>query len=360
MVAPAIAPTAMPIAPAPLPEPPPAASTAPARVPPAEGPSAAALTPRFETNRSGELEVFVTVVARGGFSAAARHLGVTPSAVSKVVARLEARLGVQLLHRSTRRVETTAEGSRLFGEARRLLGELDALESTLTRQDQARGLVRINASTATGQQLLVPLVPRLMAAHPGLSLEISLTDRVVDLIETGADIAIRWGHLPPSGIVARLLGHTRQAILGSPAYFERHGRPTRPADLGSHVRIGWSFPRAVPHWPFEVDGQRLTQSIGEMLRVDDSEVMRKLAVQGAGLARLSVYHAWEDLQAGRLEAVLEDFNPGELEPIHAVYVGKPGQLPSRTRTVLDFLQAHVDLGHAGQSPARATPGCEGR
>lgn len=322
----------------------------PASRPPA--PSAPPSPPRFEINRAGELEVFLAVATRGSFSAAARELGVTPSAVSKVVARLEVRLGVQLLHRSTRRVETTAEGSRLLAEARPLLDQLDLLEASFGRQDEARGLVRITASTATGQRLLVPLVPRLMAAHPGLAIEISFTDRVVDLIETGADIAVRWGRLPSSGMVARLLGRTRQIVVASPAYLARRGRPQHPAELDGHVRIGWSFPRAVPHWPFEVDGERRMQAIGEALRVDDGDAMRLLAVEGAGLARLSVYHAWDDVLTGRLEVVLEAFNPGDLEPIHAVYVGRPGRLPARTRTVLDFLQAAVDLRHAEALPPR--------
>lgn len=304
-----------------------------------------------EVNRHAELEVFVQVAERGGFSAAARLRGSTPSAISKTVARLEARLGVQLLRRSTRRLELTAEGAQLLAQGRPLLDEWRALEQSVARQAQPQGVVRINASTATGQRLLVPLVPELMQTWPGLQLDLSFTDHVVDLIEARADIAIRWGQLPSSDMVARRLGQTRQVIVGAPTYLQRHGRPQQPTDLAGHVRIGWNYPRAVPHWPLRTHGQLLSTTMGELLRVNDGEAMRALALVGAGLARLSLYHAWDDLHAGRLQAVLEDCNPGDLEPIHAVYVGKPTQLPVRTRAVLDFLQRRINLRYAEQFPA---------
>jgi len=193
-------------------------------------------------------------------------------------------------------------------------------------------------------------VPRLLAAHPGLRLDLSFTDQVVDLLESGVDIAVRWGRLPASDVVARLLGRTRQVVVASPGYLAAHGTPRHPGELGGHLRLGWNYPREVPHWPFEVAGRRIEVEIGEVLRVNDGEVMRKLALDGAGLARLSVYHAWDDLLAGRLVPVLEPYNTGDLEPIHAVYVGRPDRLPPRTRAVLDFLQAHVDLSHAERTP----------
>lgn len=329
------------------------------RRPSPKQPSAAAVratsrTPKqaTEVNRSGELEVFVRVAELGSFSEAARQRDVSPSAVSKIVARLEARLGVQLLQRSTRHLQLTAEGRKLLESGKRVLADLDELETSVTARSVPSGVVRINASTATGQLLLVPLLPQLMQAHPELVLDLSFTDHVVDLIEARADIAIRWGSLPSSDNVARLLGRTRQLIVGAPAYLERLGRPRHPDDLKRFVRIGWNYPRAVPHWPLcdHARKERFLIGMGEVLRVNDGEAMRNLAIAGAGLARLSLYHAWADLQAGRLEAVLEDFNPGDLEPIHALYVGKPGHLPMRTRVVLDFLKKHVDLRHAESVP----------
>ncbi|MEG2045610.1 MAG: LysR family transcriptional regulator [Comamonas sp.] len=305
-----------------------------------------------EVNRSGELEVLVLVAEQGSLSAAARLLGVSPSAVSKTMSRLEARLGVQLLQRSTRRVQLTAEGAQLVERGKRLLADLNELEATVAARSAPQGVVRISASSSTGQRLLVPLVDPLLETHPGIRLELFFTDQVVDLVEDSIDIAIRWGQLPPSDMVARHLGSTLQVIVGAPEYLACHGVPLHPDDLATHRRLGWTYPRAVPHWPFRVDGQRVAVEIGDVLRVNDGDVLRGLAVHGAGLARLSLFHAWEDLQAGRLQVVLEDFNTGDLEPIHAVYPGKPDRLPPRTRAVLDFLQARVDLRHAAQLPVQ--------
>lgn len=306
------------------------------------------LAASLDANRSGELELLVLVAERGSLSAAARHLGVSPSAISKTMSRLEARLGVQLLQRSTRRVQLTAEGSQLYERGKRVLADLDEIEAAVAARSAPRGVVRISASTSTGQRLLVPLVPRLLEAHPGLQLDLHFTDQVVDLAEAGIDIAIRWGELPPSDMVARLLGRTRQVIVGAPDYLKRQGLPRHPDDLRRHVRLGWNYQRAIPHWPFDVDGRRVAVDIGEVVRVNDGDVMRQLALQGVGLARLSLYHAWDDLAAGRLAVVLEAFNTGVLEPIHAVYLGRPDRLPPRTRAVLDFLQANVDLRYAEQ------------
>ena len=303
----------------------------------------------LDVNRAAELTVFVQVAEFGSFSAAAQRCGLSPSAVSKIVARLERRLGVRLLHRSTRQLQITPEGQLLLDKGKRVLAEL---ETTLGAHAPAepRGVVRINASSSTGQRILVPLVPQLMRQYPRLTLDLSFTDRVVDLMAARADIAIRWGQVPASDLIARELGRTRQVIVASPAYLAEHGEPRHPGELAAHVRIGWNYPRAIPHWPFIVDGQRTAVAIGEHLRVNDGEVMRRLAVSGAGLARLSLYHAWDELQTGRLRVVLEAFNPGDLEPIHAVYLGRPDQLPPRTRAVLDFLHAHVDLRHAEALP----------
>lgn len=304
-----------------------------------------------DINRAAELEVLVQVAERGSLSAAARHLGVSPSAISKAMSRLEARLGVQLLMRSTRRVQLTPEGRLFYERGKQVLADLDELEATVATRSAPRGLVRISASTSTGQEILVPLVARLLAAHPGLSLDLNFTDQVVDLVKAGIDIAIRWGQLPSSDMVARRLGCTRQLIVATPEYLARHGLPRHPDELPRHVRLGWNYQRAIPDWPFLVEERRIMVGIGEVIRVNDGDAMRQLALHGAGLARLSLYHAWQDLAAGRLVAVLEDFNTGDLEPIHAIYVGKPDRLPPRTRAVLDFLQAHVDLRHAEKLPA---------
>lgn len=291
-------------------------------------------------NRSGELEAFVTAVDRGGFSAAARELGVTPSAMSKLVARLEARLGTRLLQRSTRSLQLTDEGRAYYDRGVRILADLDEAERNATT-GVPRGRVRINTSIPFAHTVLIPLLPRLTREHPEIEIDLSLTDRVVDLVEDRADIAIRWGALASSDLVARRLGETRQIIVGSRGYLARAGTPRSLADLATHVRLGWVLPRAAPDWPLRVGGKAASLAPTSHVRASDGESLRQLALAGLGLARLSRYQVHADLARGRLVAVLEALNPGDAAPIHAVYVGRPGRLAPRIRSVLDFLEQRV-------------------
>ena len=297
--------------------------------------------PRIDLNRSGEMEVFVQVFDRGGFSAAARTLGMTPSAVSKLVGRLEARLGTQLVRRSTRKLQLTSEGEQFYERSVRVLADIDEAERCATANAAPRGRVTLNTSISFGTHVLVPLVPRFQALHPQVALDIALTDRVVDLLDERADIAIRWGPLPSSDLVARRLGETGQSIVGSPEYLARHGTPRKPEDLESHQRLDFTYHRRVPDWPLVVNGRAVDVPVRASVRASDGETLRQLALAGAGLARLSHYHIHADLKAGRLVPVLEKYNPRDMAPIHAVYIGKAGRLPSRVRAVLDFLDAHV-------------------
>ncbi|MDM0071294.1 LysR family transcriptional regulator [Variovorax sp. J31P207] len=297
--------------------------------------------PRTEVNRSGEMEAFVQVVDRGSFSAGARALGMTPSAVSKLIGRLEARLGTQLVHRSTRKLQLTAEGQLFYERSVRVLADMDEAERCASAGAAPSGRVSINASVPFGQQVLIPLVPRFLELHPQITLNIVLTDRVVDLMEERADVAIRWGALPPSDLVARRLGATGQAIVGAPAYLARYGTPYTPEELEAHNRLGFTYRRSVPDWPLSIDGRVVDIPVNGNVRAGDGEALRALLLAGVGLGRLSLYQVQADLDAGRLVPVLEDFNPGDTAPIHAVYLGKPGRLPARVRALLDFLSAHV-------------------
>jgi len=297
--------------------------------------------PRIDLNRSGEMEVFVQVFDRGGFSAAARALGMTPSAVSKLVGRLEARLGTQLVRRSTRKLQLTTEGEQFYERSVRVLADIDEAERCATADAAPRGRVTLNTSISFGTHVLVPLVPRFQALHPQVALDIALTDRVVDLLDERADIAIRWGPLPSSDLVARRLGETGQSIVGSPDYLARHGTPRKPEDLEAHQRLDFTYRRRVPDWPLVVSGRAVDVPVRASVRASDGETLRLLALAGAGLARLSHYHIHADVEAGRLVPVLEKYNPRDMAPIHAVYLGKVGRLPSRVRAVLDFLDAHV-------------------
>lgn len=311
--------------------------------------------PRIDVNRSGEMEAFVQVVESGGFSSAARLLGMTPSAVSKLVARLELRLGIQLVHRSTRKLQLTPEGSEFYERSTRVLADMDEAERCAAAGAAPRGRVSINASVSFGQHKLVPLVPRLLEKHPQITLDIALTDRIVDLMDERADIAIRWGQLPSSDLVARRLGETSQAIVAAPSYLAKYGTPRTPQELAAHNRLGWSFRRNTPDWPLRVDARMLWMPVAGPVRAGDGETLRQLAIAGAGVARLSLYHIQHDIDAGRLVPLLEEFNPCEVEPIHAVYIGKAGTLPARVRAVLDFLVACSGVDDGRYTLKRTTP-----
>ena len=299
--------------------------------------------PRNDVNRAAEMQTFVTVVERGGFSAAARSMGQTPSAVSKLVARLEMRLSVQLLRRSTRKLQLTPEGENFYERSVRVLADLDEAERSAAQGAEPRGRVSLNTSISFGQRVLLPLLPRLLAQHPGITVDVAMTDRVVDLMDERADIAIRWGVLPPSDLVARRLGETGLAIVGSPEYLQRHGTPRTPQQLAQHNLLGSSYVRQRPDWPLKVQGRIEDVPVRGNVRAADGESLRRLALAGVGLARLSLYHVQPDIDAGRLVPVLKRYNPRETEPIHAVVLGRAARLPARVRAVLDFLVAEVDL-----------------
>ncbi|RUM08291.1 LysR family transcriptional regulator [Rhizobium chutanense] len=298
---------------------------------------------RQDINRSGEMEVFVSVVERGGFSAAAQVKRITPSAVSKLVARLEARLGARLVNRSTRKLQLTPEGCAFYERSIAILADIAEAERPASSGERASGRIRINTSGSFGNHVLAPLLPAFMALHPAVTLDIAHTDRVVDLMEERADVAIRTGPLKNSSLIARKLGATRKLIVASPDYLKRYGEPCTIADLSRHCRIGFSYARAVEGWPLREGGEMVTMPITPGVQVGDGEAMRHLAIAGAGLARLAAFTVRADLEAGRLIQVLEAANPGDMEEFYALYMGQGGPLPARVRALLDFLVSHVRL-----------------
>lgn len=297
------------------------------------------------SNRSGEMEVFSAVVERGGFSAAAKLFGMTPSAVSKLVTRLESRLGARLINRSTRKLQLTAEGQAFHQRCLTILSDIAEAEGEVAAGRAPRGRVRVNANVAFGNQILLPLLPAFLAEHPELSIDLVLTDQVVDLLEERADIAIRVAPGPLRGnqLMARKIGESRVAVVASPDYLSRHGTPKTPAELEKHNLIGFNFARSVEGWPFRVDGGLISiAAVGNTL-VGDGEIARQLAVAGIGLARLGRFHVEAEIAAGRLVTVLDDFNPGDIEVIHAVYLGQGGFVPARMRAFIDFLARNVKI-----------------
>jgi DNA-binding transcriptional LysR family regulator len=294
---------------------------------------------RIDVNRSGEMEIFVRVVEQGGFSPAARVCRMTPSAVSKLIARLEARLGTRLINRSTRKFLLTAEGCAFYERATRILADLEDAERGASSGERPVGRIRLNTSASYATHVLAPVLPAFLDLYPGVSLDIVQTDTVIDLFADRTDVAVRAGPLKSSSLVARKLGETAMIIVASPAYLERFGEPKTIAELESHNRLGFGYARAVEGWPLR-DPTRVeivvAPSVGRV-QASDGEGLRQLALGGVGLARLSAFTVRRDIAAGRLAPVMEAFNPGDQEVFHALYVGQGGPSPSRVRALLDFL-----------------------
>lgn len=297
---------------------------------------------RLDVNRSGEIEVFVRVVDLGGFSAAARAFNMTPSAVSKLVARLENRLGARLINRSTRKLQLTAEGASFYDRGLRILDDMATAEREAAAGAAPRGRIKVNSNVPFGFHYLLPLLPGFLAEYQHVKVDVVLTDRVVDLFEEQADVAIRTGPLRESRLVARKLGDSRMMVVASPDYLERHGEPQTLADLDQHNRLGFCFARHIEGWPFiDEDGANRSVALQGNALVSDGEALRRMALAGLGLARLSSFHITPDVEAGRLVPVLEKYNPRDIETMYAVFVGQGGHLPARVRAFLDYLTEHV-------------------
>ncbi|MCA1405998.1 LysR family transcriptional regulator [Ensifer sp. IC3342] len=296
---------------------------------------------RLSVNRSGEMEVFAKAVELGDFSSAARHFRMTPSAVSKLVLRLEDRLGVRLVNRSTRRLQLTPEGCAFYERTARILADIAEAERCAAGGEMPTGRVRLNVSASFATHILMALLPEFRERFPAVSLDIVQTDAVVDLMEARADIAIRSGPLKSSALIARKLGATRMVIVAARSYLDRYGTPTNVEELDAHNRLGFCYARAVDGWPIQSRGETIVLPASGTLQVSDGEGLRHLALAGAGLARLAEFTVRADIDAGRLVPVLEDLNPGDLEEIHAVFLGQGGALPARIRAVLDFLARHA-------------------
>ena len=295
-----------------------------------------------DINRSGEMEVFTRVVNAGTFSEAARRLDMSPSAVSKLIARLEARLGARLLHRSTRRLELTAEGERFNNECLRILELIDSAERDIANVTRPSGLIQVNANLPFGLHCLLPLLPDFLAAYPDITLNVELTDTVVDLLERRADVAIRTGPMRESSLVQRRLGESRKITVASPDYLARWGQPKTLEELQRHNRLSFGFHRHSQAWVFRgADGQRIEIEPKGNVLLSDGESMRQSALAGLGIARLANFHISADIEAGRLVPLLEAFDSGETEAIHAVFIGPGQQLPHRVRVFIDFLLERI-------------------
>ncbi|HYG86005.1 MAG TPA: LysR family transcriptional regulator [Azospirillum sp.] len=286
--------------------------------------------------RAWEMKVFLRVAVRGSFSAAGRDVGMTPSATAKLITRVEDRLGVRLIERSTRRLRLTAEGELYREKAEILLGELDAFDAEIAGGGRSpTGLIRINVSVPFGRHCVLPLLPAFTQAFPDIHLDLTLTDEVVDLYAAQVDIAFRTGRLPDSALLATRLGDVRRRIVASPDYLARRGVPRSVADLERHDCLGFNFRRAAAVWPLKTGGRLVDREVHGRIQANNGETVRHLALLGLGLARLAEFHVRDDIEAGRLVTVLDEAMV-DCEEIHAVYIGRE-RAPRRVQAFLDFM-----------------------
>jgi DNA-binding transcriptional LysR family regulator len=287
-------------------------------------------------NRAGEMLVFVRVVEAGSFSEAARLMMMTPSTVSKLIARLEARLGTRLIERSTRRLDLTKEGEFYYERSQALLGELDETEQQIAQGGaEPEGIVRVSSSVTFGSAALEPILPAFWDAYPKIVVDLSLSDEVVDLYLDRTDVAIRVGKLQDSNLMARKIGETRRRIVASPAYLEKWGTPETPEDLANHNCLGFNFRRANPVWPMREGGRIVERMLSGSLLVNNGETIRRMAVAGAGIARVADYHLRGPIARGELVELLADNALSENDEIHALFRGTQ-LMPARVRVFLDF------------------------
>jgi len=282
------------------------------------------------------LAVFAHVVRENGFAAAGARLGLSRSAVSKHVARLERRLGTQLLRRTTRRLSLTEAGQSLYERAAPLLDLVAGAEAEVGRlAGAARGTLRVSAPMSFGQRHLAPLLAEFLRAHEGLRVELRLDDAIVDLIEGGFDCAVRIGELADSSLTARRLAPARRVVCGAPEYLERRGVPQTPDDLRRHDCLGYTYQASRAGWPFVHGKRQRTVRIDGRLEANNGEVLRAAALAGLGLALLPTFIVGDDLRAGTLRPVLQrwcNWNGS----VHAVWPATR-HTPPKVRAFVDFL-----------------------
>jgi len=286
-------------------------------------------------DRLDEMSAFAAVADGRSFTQAARRLGVSGAQVSKLVARLEDRLGARLLNRTTRDVSLTDTGRAYLERARALLEDFETLEGSVRDETGPQGLLRISAPVAFGAKQLGPALLDFAQAYPEVSLEVSYADRTVNLVDEGFDVAVRIGQLTDSSLIARKLAPASIVACASPAYLSEHGTPQTPADLAGHDTIIDLNAREPFVWTFGKGGQCVEARVGGRLRFASAEACLQAAERGFGVARAPDFIAAEWLRDGRLSTLLCDYQP-EVIHIHAVYP-HARHLAAKVRVFVDFL-----------------------
>lgn len=297
---------------------------------------------------SGELLLVVELARAGGMSAAARELDVTPAAVSKRLAQIEARLGVRLFNRSTRRLSLTAEGEVYLENARRILGEIDDLDALIaSRQAAPRGLLKVNAPLGFGRSYIAPAIAEFAQKYPEVSLQLQLTDRPADFVREAFDVAVRFGDLPDTSLIARKIAPNRRLVCASPGYLKEHGTPATPHDLARHQCIVLRQNEAAYGlWRFTRGRRSETVKVRGNLSSNDGEVTLTWGLAGLGILQRAEWDLARYLRSGRLVQVLEDYALPQAD-IYAVFPERH-HLSAKVRVFVDFLVAYFGEGSEGR------------
>jgi DNA-binding transcriptional LysR family regulator len=283
-----------------------------------------------------EMKVFSAVVEAGSFTGASQVLDMSKAAVSRYVAELEERLGVRLLHRTTRKLSPTTEGEIFHARCRELLDNLGEAEAEITsRTGEASGLLKVNVPVTFGLMHLAPLWPALLARHPRLELDITLSDRVVDLVEEGFDLAVRIGQLPASSLISRKLASTRMVLCASPGYLQRRGEPASPDQLLQHDVISYSLFSSGENWSFTGPDGQVSVKVAPRVRTNSGDTCRTAALQHQGVVLQPTFIVGGDLAQGTLREIMPGYRSIELG-VYAVYPSRKFVSP-KVRLLIDFL-----------------------
>ncbi|RUP07525.1 LysR family transcriptional regulator [Hyphomicrobium sp.] len=282
------------------------------------------------------MNALVKVVASGSYAEAARRLGLTRSAVSKAVMELEQSLGARLLDRTTRRVTPTEAGLAYYERCLAILAQVEETEAQVSRlHDEPKGTLRVNAPMSFGTLYLGNAIADLMIRYSDLKVELTLTDRLIDPLEEGADVTVRIGTPTDSSLIARRIAPARIVLVASPDYIEKHGEPETPGDLVEHRCLSYGHTTSLQRWHLTENGESVSVSIASCMSSNNGDVLREAAVKGIGIAILPTFIVGNDIAAGRLKLVLPNNRPPDLT-IHALYA--PNRyLAAKTRVFIDFL-----------------------
>jgi DNA-binding transcriptional LysR family regulator len=288
-------------------------------------------------DRLGAMEMFVRIVETGSFSAVARQLGTTQPTISKQLTALEKQLQTRLLHRSTRSLSLTEAGAAYYERCRRILDEVREAEAALGRlQSGLTGTLHVNGSIALGQIFLTALVLKFQQQYPELAIELSLSDRYIDLVEEGVDVAVRVGRLADSNLVARRLGSTRRMLVATPAYLAAHGAPERPEDLVRHSCLLYAYLSTGDEWLFNGPDGEIRVRVHGNFKANNGHVIREALLASVGVALTPDWLIHDQLEAGEVVALLPEFATPPLE-INAVYPSGR-HVSAKVRAFIEFLR----------------------